>query len=156
MGAYTLNEVVSDLIKYGVPEDYFEPLVPISFGGKQYVADFRDLAILDVLRYPESESDANAGIHLPLLNVMSRYVQIPVIHAGKQEVIKVKLKFAREVYMMYSKKCLEYIDVYNMLVDGLVDIFNNTELSAVDRDKQVDKLYSSSKFGTDVKRIKKF
>ena len=155
MGAYTLNEVVSDLIKYGVPEDYFEPLVPISFGGKQYVADFRDLAILDVLRYPESESDANAGIHLPLLNVMSRYVQIPVIRSGKQEVIKVKLKFAREVYMMYSKKCLEYIDVYNMLVEGLLDIFKNTELTNIDRDKEVDKLYSTSKVGSTINRIKK-
>jgi hypothetical protein len=152
---YTLHEVVSDLIKYGVPEDYFEPMVPISFGGKQYVADFRDLAILDVLRYPESAVDANAGVHLPLLNVLTRYVQIPVIHAGKQEIIKVKLKFAREVYMAYSKKCLEYVDVYNMLVEGLVDIFNNTELSAAEKDQQVDKLYSSSKFGTDIKRIKK-
>lgn len=152
---YTLNEVVSDLIKYGVPEDYFEPMIPISFGGKQYVADFRDLAILDLLRYPESEADANAGIHLPLLNTMTRYVHIPVIHAGKHEVIKIKLKFAREVYIAYSKKCLEYVDVYNMLVEGLIDIFKNTELSNIDRDKAVDKLYSSSKFGSTSNRIKK-
>lgn len=152
---YTLNEVVSDLIKYGVPEDYFEPMIPISFGGKQYVADFRDLAILDLLRYPESEADANAGIHLPLLNTMTRYVNIPVIHAGKHEVIKIKLKFAREVYVAYSKKCLEYVDVYNMLVEGLIDIFKNTELSNIDRDKAVDKLYSSSKFGSTSNRIKK-
>ena len=57
--------------------------------------------------------------------------------------------------MMYSKKCLEYIDVYNMLVEGLLDIFKNTEFSNIDRDKEVDKLYSTSKVGSTINRIKK-
>lgn len=153
--SYTLNDLVSDLIKNGLPEDYFDPLIPINFGGKQYVADFRDLAILDILRYPDTETDALSCTNITLSNMMSRYVAIPVIRAGKSEVIKVKLKFAREVYMMYSKKCLEYIDVYNMLVEGLLDIFKNTEFSNIDRDKEVDKLYSTSKVGSTINRIKK-
>lgn len=153
--SYTLNDLVSDLIKNGLPEDYFDPLIPINFGGKQYVADFRDLAILDILRYPDTEADALSCTNITLSNMMSRYVAIPVIRAGKSEVIKVKLKFAREVYMMYSKKCLEYIDVYNMLVEGLLDIFKNTEFSSIDRDKEVDKLYSTSKVGSTINRIKK-
>jgi hypothetical protein len=153
--SYTLNDLVSDLIKNGLPEDYFDPLIPINFGGKQYVADFRDLAILDILRYPDTEADALSCTNITLSNMMSRYVAIPVIRAGKSEVIKVKLKFAREVYMMYSKKCLEYIDVYNMLVEGLLDIFKNTEFSNIDRDKEVDKLYSTSKVGSTINRIKK-
>ena len=161
--SYTLNDLVSDLIKNGLPEDYFDPLIPINFSGKQYVADFRDLAILDILRYPDTEADALSCTNITLSNMMSRYVAIPVIRAGKSEVIKVKksevikvkLKFAREVYMMYSKKCLEYIDVYNMLVEGLLDIFKNTEFSNIDRDKEVDKLYSTSKVGSTINRIKK-
>jgi len=153
--SYTLNDLVSDLIKNGLPEDYFDPLIPINFGGKQYVADFRDLAILDILRYPDTEADALSCTNITLSNMMSRYVAIPVIRAGKSEVIKVKLKFAREVYMMYSKKCLEYIDVYNMLVEGLLDIFKNIEFSNIDRDKEVDKLYSTSKVGSTINRIKK-
>lgn len=153
--SYTLNGLVSDLIRNGLPEDYFDPLIPINFSGKQYVADFRDLAILDILRYPDTEADALSCTNSILVNMMSRYVAIPVIRAGKHEVIKVKLKFAREVYMMYSKKCLEYIDVYNMLVEGLLDIFKNTELTNIDRDEEVDKLYSTSKVGSTINRIKK-
>ena len=152
---YTLNNVVSDLIRNGLPEDYFDPLIPINFGGKQYVADFRDLAILDVLHYPGTESDALSPVDTTLLNLMSKYVAIPVVRAGKEEVIKVKLKFAREVYLKYSQKCLEYIDAYNMLVEGLIDIFKNTDLSTIDRDKAVDNLYSSSKVGSKINRIKK-
>ena len=48
--SYTLNGLVSDLIRNGLPEDYFDPLIPINFSGKQYVADFRDLAILDIMK----------------------------------------------------------------------------------------------------------
>ena len=33
--------------------------------------------------------------------MMSRYVAIPAIRAGKHEVIKVKLKFAREVHTFW-------------------------------------------------------
>ena len=153
--SYTLNGLVSDLIRNGLPEDYFDPLIPINFSGKQYVADFRDLVILDILRYPDTDADALSCTNSTLINMMSRYVAIPVIRAGKNEVIKVKLKFAREVYMMYSKKCLEYIDVYNMLVEGLLDIFKNIKFSNIDRDKEVDKLYSTSKVGSTVNRIKK-
>lgn len=153
--AYTLNQIVSDLIRYGIPDDYLDPQVPISFGGKQYVADFRDLAILDLLRFPETENDANSPVYTPFINSMNRYVSIPVICCGKHEVIKVKLKFAREVYIQYSNKCLEYLDAYNILVDALIDIFKNTNISNIDRDKEVDKLYSTSKVGSSVNRIKK-
>ena len=153
--AYKLNDVVSDLIRNGIPEDYFDPLIPISFGGKQYVADFRDLAILDTLRYPENESAAVSGIDNVINNTMSRYIAIPVLRAGKEEVIKIKLKFAREVYFKYSSKCLEYVDVYNMIVEGLLDIFKNTTLTDIGRDKAVDKLYSSSKVGSTANRIRK-
>ena len=42
-----------------------------------------------------------------------------------------------------------------MLVEGLLDIFKNTEFSSIDRDKEVDKLYSTSKVGSTINRIKK-
>ena len=88
-------------------------------------------------------------------NTMSRYIAIPVLRAGKEEVIKIKLKFAREVYLKYSSKCLEYVDAYNMIVEGLIDIFKNTTLTDIGRDKAVDKLYSSSKVGSTANRIRK-
>lgn len=155
---YTLHQIVEDLITFGIPEDYFDPSVVITFGNKQYVADFRNLAMLDLFRYPYEETDDKTStVTAPVLNFYNPdlYLSIPVKHAGNEIILKIKLKQARIVYKQYCKKCLDYINTYNMLVEGIIDIFKNSNTTNMDRDKAIDDLYATSKVGSNVNRIKK-
>jgi hypothetical protein len=156
---YTLHQIIGDLIKYGLPEDYFNPFVVITFGNKQYVTDFRQLSILNLFNYPyDKYVNRNGG--MPCIALANFYnpdcgIIIPVMHNGVETTLKIKLKHARDVYELYCKKCLDYINTYNMLVEGVTDIFNDTKLSDKDRVVAIDKLYSTSKVGSSVKRVKK-